>query len=271
MGTQDSTQQCWSGENSEHASHSVVDGGSFLNFSVTWGDRSVTLLKAQVALIVTITSSALYGLLSRIFLPTIPNRFSTGFRSSEFAVLGLKPSIGSTGEWNLTLDLAFVDPLLFSSLWDLAFQVKQQRPFLSVAQLRCLGCCIWFRLEKRADSCSPGPGNIWAGRLLQLWLRLQRLWLPQFFLNGLCFHNPLKVVVICVDRASFLFFFCTRFLLPSNLKLMCLATGLWEHPASLAMTFCIVPSLLTVLFIVYTTVRSATPQLRRQLNRTETN
>ncbi len=52
------------------------------------GDQPVTLLRcneAQVALITAFRSSALLGLLSLIFLLTIPHRFSMGFRSGKFA------------------------------------------------------------------------------------------------------------------------------------------------------------------------------------------
>ncbi len=43
------------------------------------------VMEAQVALIAAFRSSALLGLLSLIFLLTIPHRFSLGFRSGEFA------------------------------------------------------------------------------------------------------------------------------------------------------------------------------------------
>ncbi len=43
------------------------------------------VMEAQVALIAAFRSSALLGLLSLIFLLTIPHRFSMGFRSGEFA------------------------------------------------------------------------------------------------------------------------------------------------------------------------------------------
>ncbi len=42
-------------------------------------------LEAQVSLTVAFSSSALLGLVSLIFLLTIPHRFSMGFRSGEFA------------------------------------------------------------------------------------------------------------------------------------------------------------------------------------------
>ena len=45
-----------------------------------WG-----VMETQVALIVAFSSSALLGLTYRIFLFTIPHRFSMGLRSSEFA------------------------------------------------------------------------------------------------------------------------------------------------------------------------------------------
>lgn len=82
----------------KHVSHSVVGQGLIcMNYSnVTWSGY-ITLLKAQVALIVTFSSSASVDLLSPIFLFTIPSRFSAGFRSSGFAVQGLKPSIATYG------------------------------------------------------------------------------------------------------------------------------------------------------------------------------
>ncbi len=43
------------------------------------------VMDAQVALIVAFRSSVLLGLVSLIFLLTIPHRFSIGFRSGEFA------------------------------------------------------------------------------------------------------------------------------------------------------------------------------------------
>ncbi len=42
-------------------------------------------MEAQIALIAAFRSSALLGLVSLIFLLTIPHRFSMGFRSGEFA------------------------------------------------------------------------------------------------------------------------------------------------------------------------------------------
>ncbi len=58
--------------------------------SVAWhgGNQPVALLRcneAQVDLIAAFRSSALLGLVSLIFLLTIPHIFSMGFRSGEFA------------------------------------------------------------------------------------------------------------------------------------------------------------------------------------------
>ncbi len=73
--------------------HSILVWASFsMNYciNVAWheGNQPVALLRcneAQVALITAFRSSALSGLVSLIFLLTIPHRFSTGFRSGEFA------------------------------------------------------------------------------------------------------------------------------------------------------------------------------------------
>ncbi len=73
--------------------HSILGWASFcMNYCINaaWhGDNQpVALLRcneAQVALIAAFRSSALLGLVSLIFLLTIPHRFSMGFRSGEFA------------------------------------------------------------------------------------------------------------------------------------------------------------------------------------------
>ncbi len=62
------------------------------------------VMRAQVALMVAFSSFALLGLAYRIFLFTIPHRFSMGLRSGEFAgqlrtrdTMVLKPGTGSFG------------------------------------------------------------------------------------------------------------------------------------------------------------------------------
>ncbi len=63
----------------------------FFNSVMQRGMESISLwhcsgvMRAQVALIVAFSSSALLGLAYRIFLFTIPHRFSMGLRSGEFA------------------------------------------------------------------------------------------------------------------------------------------------------------------------------------------
>ncbi len=61
------------------------------------------VMRAQVALIVAFSSSALLGLAYRIFLFTIPHRFSMGLRLGEFE--GMKCSKTSWYTAVLTLDL----------------------------------------------------------------------------------------------------------------------------------------------------------------------
>ncbi len=73
--------------------HSILGWASFcMNYCINaaWHgvDQPVALLRcneAQVSLTVAFRSSALLGLVSLIFLLTIPHRFSMGFRSGEFA------------------------------------------------------------------------------------------------------------------------------------------------------------------------------------------
>ncbi len=119
-------------------------------------------MEAQVALIAAFRSSALLGLVSLIFLLTIPHRFSMGFRSGEFAgqsstvtpwslnqLLHPKSSLTvETSHWTSSnMDSL---PLHSSSrLWDLDFQMK---------------CKIYFHLkrglwttEQQSSSFSPQP------------------------------------------------------------------------------------------------------------------
>ncbi len=73
--------------------YSILGWASFcMNYciNVAWhgGNQPVALLRcyeSQVALIAAFRSSALLGLVSLIFLLTIPQRLSMGFRSGEFA------------------------------------------------------------------------------------------------------------------------------------------------------------------------------------------
>ncbi len=73
--------------------YSILGRGSFcfnycLNSVWHGGDQFVALLRwyeAQVSLTVAFSSSAFFGFLFLIFVLTIPYKFFTGFRSSEFA------------------------------------------------------------------------------------------------------------------------------------------------------------------------------------------
>ncbi len=51
-------------------------------------------MEAQVSLTVAFSSSAFFGLSILIFLLTIPHKFSTGFRSGEFAGQSSTPTHG---------------------------------------------------------------------------------------------------------------------------------------------------------------------------------
>ncbi len=59
---------------------SIRRGMEVISLWHCWGD-----MESQVSLTVAFSSSALLGLVSLIFLLTIPHRFSMGFRSGEFA------------------------------------------------------------------------------------------------------------------------------------------------------------------------------------------
>ena len=87
-------------------------GGPFawITAAMRRGMESISLwhcsgvMRAQVSLIVAFRSSALLSLAYRIFLFTIPHRFSMGLRSGEFAgqiknrdTMVLKPGTGSFG------------------------------------------------------------------------------------------------------------------------------------------------------------------------------
>ncbi len=88
--------------------HSILGWTSFcMNYCINaaWhrDNQAVTLLRcneAQVAFIAVFRSSALLGLVSLIFLLTIPHRFSMGFRSGEFAFC----TFGSEGRCQVLLE-----------------------------------------------------------------------------------------------------------------------------------------------------------------------
>ncbi len=64
------------------------------------------VMEAQVALIAAFRSSALLGLVSLVFLLTIPHRFSMGFRSGEFA-----------GQWSTVTSWSLNQLLVPLAVW----------------------------------------------------------------------------------------------------------------------------------------------------------
>ncbi len=70
-------------------------------------------MEAQVSLTVAFSSSALLGLVSLIFLLTIPHRFSMGFRSGEFAGQSSTPTPWSFNQ--LLVLLAVVAQILLEN------------------------------------------------------------------------------------------------------------------------------------------------------------
>ncbi len=80
------------------------------------------VMRAQVALIVAFSSSALLGLAYRIFLFTIPHRFSMGLRSGEFAGqlrTGIPWSLVSSSSFKLYLSHTrlYRDCITSSEMW----------------------------------------------------------------------------------------------------------------------------------------------------------
>ncbi len=76
---------------------SIRRGMEVISLWHCWGG-----MEAQVSLTVAFRSSALLGLVSLIFLLTIPHRFSMGFRSGEFAGQSSTPAAGHwTSFWYL--------------------------------------------------------------------------------------------------------------------------------------------------------------------------
>ncbi len=80
------------------------------------------------------------------------------------------------------------------------------------------------------------------------------LWSSPKFFNRFCLTIPIRLRFSLLVEHLFL----PHFFLPLNFLLTCLDTALCEHPASLAMNVCGLPSLWRVSMIVFwTTVRSA--------------
>ncbi len=113
------------------------------------------VIEAQVALIVAFRSSPLLGLVSLIFLLTIPHRFSMGFRSGEFA--GQSSTVTTWAMWAgaklgrcqdslllVKLSQVFESALLDSILKLMVIPLACAHfptQFLPSSQL-----CIWFTL-----------------------------------------------------------------------------------------------------------------------------
>ncbi len=108
------------------------------------------VMRAQVALIVAFSSSALLGLAYRIFLFTIPHRFSMGLRSGEFAGQ-LRTGI----PWSLNQVLvalalcAGANPV---EKWNLHFhKVGQQQEAWSALKLPGIRLCWPWTSENTVD------------------------------------------------------------------------------------------------------------------------
>ncbi len=96
------------------------------------------VMRAQVALIVSFRSSALLGLAYRIFLFTIPHRFSMGLRSGEFAGQ-LRTGI----LWSLNQVLVASSPYLH--------KVGQQQEAWSALKLPDIRLCWPWTSENTGD------------------------------------------------------------------------------------------------------------------------
>ncbi len=133
------------------------------------------VMKAQVALIAAFRSSALLGLVSLIFLLTIPHRFSMGFRSGEFA--GQSRTVTP---WFWTSFWYFCQcgqvPSLAGKWHQHLHKACQQKEALSALKFpgRCCVDCVFHKTQWTKTSRWHGSPN--HHRLWKLHTGLQAIW-----------------------------------------------------------------------------------------------
>ncbi len=195
------------------------------------------VMRAQVALIVAFSSSVLLGLAYRIFLFTIPHRFSMGLRSGEFAGQ-LRTGI----PWSLNQVLVALALCAENITLDHSAAVQS---FLSLAQARRFWRCLLFK-----SGLTQGMRQLKLMSCIRLCIvvlealtpaAVHSLWISPTFLNGFWFTILSRVRL----SLSLVHFFLPHIFLPFASLLMCLDTELCEQPASFAMTFCVLPSQLS--------------------------
>ncbi len=192
--------------------HSILGWASFcMNYCINaaWhGDNQpVALLRCnqdQVALIAAFRSSALLGLMSLIFLLTIPLRFSMGFRSGEYAGTVTPWSLNqllvptNTSRWHGSPNHHWLWKLHtgLQATWILCFSTLPPDSGTLISKLNAKCNFIWkegfgplsnspvlfllspgkmlltmFLFQKWLDSLFPE--DVWAWWLLMQWLQLQ--------------------------------------------------------------------------------------------------
>ncbi len=255
--------------------HPILGWVSFcMNYCINaaWhgGNQSVALLRcneAQVALIAVFGSSVLLGLVSLIFLLTIPHRFSTGFRSGEFAGQSSTVTLWSlnlllvlwqcgqvpspAGKWNQHLHKACQQKEAWSAptfpgrwlrwLWTSENTMDQHQQMtwqpkssLTVETLHwtSINMDLWWLLmhllQLQFTPCEAFP-SVWIGFASQY--------------SQACGH-PCCLCTFSYAISSF----------QSTLHLICFDTALLEQSPLSVMTLCDLPSLWRVSMIVFWTI-----------------
>ncbi len=155
--------------------HSILGWVSFcMNYCINavWhgGNHSVALLRcneAQVALIADFRSSALLGLVSLIFLLTIPHIFSMGFRSGEFA--GQSSTVTPWSLNQLLVPLAVWAGAKSCWKWNQhlhkACQQKEAWSALNVLVDGCIDCGLQKTQWTNTSRCHGSPNHHWLWKL----------------------------------------------------------------------------------------------------------
>ncbi len=279
--------------------HSILGWASFcMNYCINaaWhrDNQPVALLRcneAQVALIAAFRSSALLGLVSLIFLLTIPHRFSLW---TSFWYLWLCWQVSSpAGKWNQHLHKACQQKEAWSALkcpgrwlrwlWTSENTVDQHQQITSspnhhrlwklhtglqetwnsgplsnspVIFLLSHGKMLltMFRFQKWLGSSFPE--DVWALWLLMHWLQLQ--FTPCEALSSVWIGFASQHSQACSHPCCLCLFSYQNSSFESTLHLICFDTALLEHPPLSVMTLCDLLSLWRVSMIVFWTIaRSA--------------
>ncbi len=150
---------------------SIRRGMEVISLWHCWGG-----MEAQVSLTVAFNSSAFFGLLFFIFLLTIPHRFSTGFRSGEFADQSSTPTPWSFNQLFGAFGSVDRSQILLENKISIFKKLVSRRKHEVLQNVLANGCSdVGFKKTQWTNTsrwhCSPNHHRLW-----KLNTGLQAIW-----------------------------------------------------------------------------------------------